>query len=71
MAHRDTELWGCPRKLWIVDNKMYDLRDFAAKHPGGKHWIEMTQGQDISTQFKVHHLNEKKARALLDGYCVG
>lgn len=71
MGERDTELWGCGKRVWIVDNKMYDLEGFARKHPGGAHWIQMTQGQDISTQFKIHHLQEANARAILKDYLIG
>lgn len=31
----------------------------------------MTQGQDVTDFFIVHHLNEKKAREVLNKYYVG
>jgi hypothetical protein len=29
--------------LWRVHNKLYNLKDFAVKHPGGKEWIYLTK----------------------------
>lgn len=29
--------------LWRVHNKLYNLKDFAEKHPGGKEWIYLTK----------------------------
>lgn len=50
---------------------MYDLSNFINKHPGGESWIRLTQGQDITEHFIVHHMNEKKARDLLPKYYIG
>jgi cytochrome b involved in lipid metabolism len=49
-------------KYWIIENKVYDLSSFADKHPGGKNWITLTQGQDATDYFIIHHINEGKAR---------
>ncbi len=37
---------------------------------GGKHWIELTKGLDITDLFEVHHLNFDKASAVLPKYYV-
>jgi Cytochrome b5-like Heme/Steroid binding domain len=29
--------------LWRVHDKLYDLKGFAQKHPGGKEWIVLTK----------------------------
>lgn len=50
---------------------MYDLTNFAQKHPGGSHWINYTKGQDISEHFRVHHLNYEKAKTALDKFYIG
>ena len=63
-------MWGC-RQLWIIENKVYDLDEFAKRHSGGQHWIKMTQGQDITTLFRIHHLNYEKVSAMLPKYEVG
>jgi cytochrome b involved in lipid metabolism len=46
------------------------LGEFAQMHPGGKQWIELTKGQDITEHFITHHLNEEKARKVLSRYFV-
>ena len=28
---------------WRIHDKIYDLNEFAAKHPGGKEWIQITK----------------------------
>ena len=33
-----------------IHNDLYDLSDFAADHPGGQSWIEMTRGQANNSQ---------------------
>lgn len=63
---RDTQLWGNDSaKFWIIENKLYDLTPFLDDHPGGKSWLTMTQGHDVTDFFIIHHLNEKKAREAL------
>jgi cytochrome b involved in lipid metabolism len=37
---------------------------------GGRHWIDLTKGLDITDLFEVHHLNLDKASALLPKYYV-
>jgi cytochrome b involved in lipid metabolism len=44
MAERDMKLWGMTKPLWVINNKMYDLTEFALRHPGGRSWIELTKG---------------------------
>ena len=69
---RDAELWGCDTsQYWIIENKRYDLKDYIERHPGGRNWLAMTQGQDVTDLFIVHHLNEAKARAILAKYYIG
>lgn len=43
--------------LWRVYDKLYDLTDFIDRHPGGKQWIEVTRGTDITEAFETSHLN--------------
>lgn len=44
-------------QMWRVHDRLYDLTDFIGKHPGGKQWIEMTRGMDITESFESSHLN--------------
>jgi cytochrome b involved in lipid metabolism len=41
-----------------------------AKHPGGPSWLTLTRGHDITEHFIAHHLNEEKARKVLEKYYV-
>ena len=40
------------------------------RHPGGESWLRLTKGQDITEHFITHHLDEEKARKILDKYYV-
>jgi hypothetical protein len=54
-TNRDNPIKGCwmwlagrcaddnAEELWRVHDKIYDLSDFANKHPGGREWIDMTK----------------------------
>ena len=46
------------------------MRLFAEKHPGGRQWIELTKGQDVTEHFVTHHLFEEKARKVLSKFYV-
>ncbi|GBP72168.1 Cytochrome b5-related protein [Eumeta japonica] len=50
--------------LWRVHDKIYDLKDFMDKHPGGAEWLELTQGTDITEAFETHHINASVEKVL-------
>ncbi|XP_068219377.1 cytochrome b5-related protein-like isoform X2 [Palaemon carinicauda] len=54
---------------WRVHNKLYDLTDFAKIHPGGKEWITMTKGTDITEAFESSHIS-LTAEKILSKYFV-
>ncbi|XP_044729643.1 cytochrome b5-related protein-like, partial [Chrysoperla carnea] len=56
--------------LWRVHNKLYDLSTFMEKHPGGKFWIETSQGTDITEAFESHHISSNAADRILPKYYV-
>jgi cytochrome b involved in lipid metabolism len=56
--------------LWRVHDKLYDLSDFVEKHPGGRDWIKVTKGTDITEQFETHHINATKAEQLLNTFFI-
>ncbi|KAH8378431.1 hypothetical protein KR093_011331 [Drosophila rubida] len=58
--HLDDEAEG----LWRIKDKLYDLSDFAQRHPGGAFWIKNTKGTDITEPFESHHIEENAARML-------
>jgi cytochrome b involved in lipid metabolism len=45
--------------------KWYDLSKFVDRHPGGRDWLELTRGQDITEAYEVHHLNVAKVDSVL------
>ncbi|XP_022905147.2 cytochrome b5-related protein-like [Onthophagus taurus] len=53
--------------LWRIHDKLYDFSDFINLHPGGKDWLILTKGTDITEAFECHHLNGK-AENLLGKY---
>ena len=42
-----------PQNLWVLHGKRYDLREFAAKHPGGSRALEITRGRDATEMFEM------------------
>ncbi|XP_039293035.1 cytochrome b5-related protein [Nilaparvata lugens] len=44
--------------LWRVHDKLYDLTSWVNKHPGGKQWITLTKGLDITEAYESSHLNQ-------------
>jgi len=55
--------------LWRIHDKLYDFKDFIARHPGGSQWLEVTEGIDITEQFESHHIS-KLAESLLPKFYV-
>lgn len=45
--------------LWRIENKLYDLENFAKSHPGGAEWIRLTKGTDITELFEVSNQRYK------------
>lgn len=50
--------------LWRIHDGLYDLSSWIDKHPGGKAWISMTRGLDITEQFEASHLNPEAEKIL-------
>ncbi|KAG4071127.1 hypothetical protein HA402_014395 [Bradysia odoriphaga] len=56
---------------WRVHNKLYDLNDFIAKHPGGADWLQFTKGIDITEAFEASHIcSFPKVQQILAKYYV-
>jgi cytochrome b involved in lipid metabolism len=49
---------------------VYDLTPFIGNHPDGSNWIKYTQGQEITEQYIVHHLDIKKTDQILQKYYI-
>ena len=54
--------------MWRIHDKLYDLKDFTNRHPGGKEWLELTEGCDITEQFETHHITNKAEQMLSKFY---
>ncbi|KAI9481363.1 MAG: delta-6 fatty acid desaturase [Benjaminiella poitrasii] len=57
------------KKLIVVDNKVYDITDFVADHPGGEQVILTQEGRDASDVF--HEMHPPSAYELLANCYVG
>ncbi|OXA46666.1 Cytochrome b5-related protein [Folsomia candida] len=56
---------------WRVHDKLYDLTNFIEKHPGGRDWIDVTRGTDVTEAFESSHiLNMNKVESILAKYYV-
>lgn len=44
------------------------MKNFVDTHPGGKDWITLTEGVDITEQFETHHLYGKAEQYLSKYY---
>lgn len=53
-----------------MHGKLYDLAEYVDAHPGGAFWLQCTRGGDVTEAFETHHLNARKADAVLKRYYV-
>lgn len=75
-TYRDDLLKGCKKwldgrqlddnaeGLWRIHDKLYDLKDFLERHPGGRLWLEATEGTDITEHFETHHIKDTAEKML-------
>ncbi|XP_069167234.1 cytochrome b5-related protein isoform X2 [Procambarus clarkii] len=54
---------------WRIHDKLYDMTNFIDKHPGGKDWLLVTKGTDITEAFESSHINTV-AESILPKYYV-
>mmetsp|Transcript_10554 Transcript_10554/g.25783 ORF Transcript_10554/g.25783 Transcript_10554/m.25783 type:complete len:856 (-) Transcript_10554:192-2759(-) len=57
-------------RLWIVGGNLYDLGDYAARHPGGKAAIMLGRGRDATALFLSYHPFTEKHLKILKKYEV-
>ncbi|CAG0896195.1 unnamed protein product [Darwinula stevensoni] len=60
-----------PSNLWRIHDGLYDLEEFASRHPGGESWIRITRGSDITEAFEASHVHPDVPEGLLKKYRVG
>ena len=58
-------------RLWRIHDSLYDLTEYMAHHPGGREWLELTAGTDVTEAFESAHVDIRKARRVLAKYLVG
>ena len=57
-----------PHFLYIIDDKVYDLKEWIPIHPGGSLWFSRSYGRDISTLIYAYHANPEKCFKILARY---
>lgn len=80
-AHRDhpfrcADLWIEDKRaddgaegLWRIHDDLYDLSDWIDKHPGGRDWIRLTKGTDITIAFESYHISTQ-AESMLPKFFI-
>ncbi|XP_063870716.1 cytochrome b5-related protein-like [Scylla paramamosain] len=73
--HHNVDLWLSGKRIddnvgpyWRIHNKLYDLTDFVDRHPGGRMWLEVTKGTDITEAFESSHVSESAEKLLKKFY---
>ena len=59
---QDTEK---PQTLLRIDHVLYDCTDFAARHPGGAHLLQLLAGEDVTDLYRAAHRVPGAASAAL------
>lgn len=57
-----------PHSYYIIDDKVYDLKDWIPIHPGGSLWFSRSYGRDISTLVHSYHANPENCKKILAKY---
>eukprot|EP00624_Nannochloropsis_granulata_P006432 evm.model.NODE_4805_length_8192_cov_19.876709.1 len=55
---------------WVVHQKVYDLASYLDSHPGGRAWLDLTRGMDVTPLFESHHVNDAKTQAVLRKFYI-
>jgi cytochrome b involved in lipid metabolism len=54
-----------PHSYYIIDDKVYDLKEWIPVHPGGSLWFSRSYGRDISTLIYTYHNNPENCKKIL------
>lgn len=58
--------------LWVViEGTVYDLTDFAKRHPGGVDVLALLSGGDATQAWQHQHGNSESVRVLMRALCIG
>ncbi|CAG8460446.1 1244_t:CDS:2 [Paraglomus occultum] len=73
-THEEVSKHNIPSDLWLIhSNKVYDLTEFAADHPGGEHLIQRWGGKDVTDIMAdlSSHAHSEMAYEVLAELCIG
>lgn len=58
---------GSADNLWSIGGALYDLTEWADRHPGGSHLIHACRGSDCTALFETHHplVDRSKLRGIM------
>src|SRR5690242_17231058 len=73
-THEEVSKHNIPSDLWLIhSNKVYDLTEFAADHPGGEHLIQRWGGKDVTDVMTdlSSHAHSEMAYEVLAELCIG
>ena len=58
--------------LWVaVDGKVYDVTNFLESHPGGKEFLLLGAGRDLTDLLQCYHPFTDKPKKVLQKYLIG
>ncbi len=55
----------------VVGSKVYDLREFESKHPGGAKVLEYFGRKDATEKFHAVEMHEDATKSHLESFLVG
>lgn len=59
-----------PSKLWFVEDRAYDLKEWIKDHPGGRAALMLVRGTNCTELFQTYHLMRGPSKARLEKYLV-
>lgn len=61
------------RLVLVNSEKVYDVTEFAERHPGGKEYLQQNKGEDVTSlmQKQTPHQHSSAAYSILNKYCIG
>jgi cytochrome b involved in lipid metabolism len=55
----------------VIDDRVFDLTDWIARHPGGASPIESLCGRDGTSTFNAQHQGQPRPTTQLDAFVIG
>ncbi|XP_034979339.2 acyl-CoA (8-3)-desaturase [Zootoca vivipara] len=60
------------REMWlVVDRKVYDVRSFYLRHPGGSRILMSHLGEDVTDAFEAFHVDKSLVKKYLNPLLIG